>query len=731
MDMIALDAPLQPKGAAVATEAKLASETLPARYERVRQRSVRLVEGLEAEDMNVQSMPDASPLKWHLGHTSWFFETFVLSRFLPGYSVFHPDYGYLFNSYYEALGARHPRPERGLLTRPAITEIMFYRRFVDMHMQRLLSLPLDDEQTAMVALGLAHEEQHQELMLMDLLHLFNRSPLRPVYQSSWPADHEPGEAQFLHQPGGLVEIGSAGGAFHFDNEQPVHKVWLEPFEIADRLVTNRQWMQFIDDGAYTRPELWLSDGWAEVVGQGWTAPLYWERRNGRWHRMSLRGMEEVPPEAPVTHVSYYEADAFARWSAMRLPDEAEWEIAARHGALQQSDDVAWQWTRSAYAPYPGFVADAGAVGEYNGKFMVNQMVLRGGSAMSAPGHVRSGYRNFFRPGQRWMLSGVRLARDLPKVGSSGGDAGARAEFLEHVLAGLGKAEKQLSPKYFYDDAGSRLFEQICALEEYYPTRTETHLLQRVAGEIVAALPAQTVLVEFGSGASDKTRLLLDAGADRIQAYVAVDISADALWRAKQKLTRDYPTLQVVTVHGDFSKPLQLTDDIGGGERVGFFPGSTIGNFVQDEAIGFLRAARTLLGDGSRLILGADLVKRIDVMLAAYNDRDGVTAQFNKNLLVRINRELGADFDVSAFEHVAVWNESAQRIEMHLVSTQDQTVTLAGRRFRFRAGERLHTENSHKFTPERIAALAQAAGWKLGRSWLERAQPFGVFELLAV
>jgi ergothioneine biosynthesis protein EgtB len=382
------------------------------RYQRLRHHSEALVAPLNPEDMAAQSMPDASPAKWHLAHTTWFFETFLLSAYLPGYCQFHPTYSYLFNSYYEALGPRQPRPQRGLLTRPTINQVIDYRRYVDAHMATLLEAhSFSAETAALVRLGLAHEEQHQELLLMDILHLFSQSPLTPAYDPSWPADESGRSGRFKAVPGGLMELGASGASFAFDNEGPCHRVWLEPFEISDRLVTNGEWIAFVVEGGYHRPELWLSDGWAVVQGNKWEAPLYWVRDGERWQEMTLGGMRSIALEAPVSHISYYEADAYARWASARLPSEAEWERAAREGALEQADEVVWQWTRDAYGPYPGYRAEGGALGEYNGKFMIGQMVLRGGASVTPWGHARPSYRNFFRPEQRWMFSGLRLARD--------------------------------------------------------------------------------------------------------------------------------------------------------------------------------------------------------------------------------------------------------------------------------------------------------------------------------
>ena len=381
------------------------------RYLKIRSASDALAAPLSAEDCQVQSMPDVSPTKWHLAHTSWFFETFLLSEHQPGYRPFDPAYAVLFNSYYVGVGERHPRPRRGLLSRPSLDEVRVYRRHVDEAMRRLLQGRLAPALAALVELGLQHEQQHQELILMDIQHVLSCNPLEPAYEALPTACRETTEPSWSTIPGGVYEIGHAGETFAFDNESPRHRVWLEPFRIADRLVSAGDFIRFIDDGGYRRPELWLSDGWACVEAEGWEAPLYWRKDQGEWTRFSLQGRRPLDPAEPVLHVSYYEADAFARWAGKRLPTEAEWEVAASQGCLHQLYDQGWQWTASAYTPYPGFRPAEGAVGEYNGKFMVNQMVLRGASLATPLSHARLTYRNFFPPGARWAFSAIRLASD--------------------------------------------------------------------------------------------------------------------------------------------------------------------------------------------------------------------------------------------------------------------------------------------------------------------------------
>lgn len=711
---------------AVACTTARHERSLAERYATLRQRTQALVAALDPEDMVVQSMPDASPAKWHLAHTTWFFETFILGPNVPGYTVFDEIFGFLFNSYYEAIGPRHPRPMRGLLTRPSVARVMEYRAHVDTHMQVLLAEALDAQTESLLRLGLAHEEQHQELLVMDMQHLFAQSPLKPAFDPAWPLPAAGRIARFRRVGGGPVRIGAADEPFAFDNEGPRHTAWLEPFHIADRLVTNGQWLAFMTMGGYRRADLWLSDGWALALEEGWEAPLYWQREGEVWSHMTPAGWQPVDPDAPVTHVSYYEAEAYARWAGARLPTEAEWEHAVRsRPGLEQVDDVAWQWTASAYTPYPGFRATDDAVGEYNGKFMSGQMVLRGGATVTPPGHSRPSYRNFYRPGQRWMFSGVRLARDVP-----GEPEDERDTFLRDTLAGLSATPKSFSPKYFYDGAGSALFEAICATPEYYPTRTETALLGSIASELVTYLPEGAALLELGSGASEKTRLLLDA-APWLSAYVPVDISPDALQGAAERLRAAYPSLEVHPRVADFTRGIELPDDVAGRPVVAFFPGSTIGNFTPDEAVELLRTVRCSLGKGTRFIVGADQVKDTGTLIAAYDDAEGVTAAFNRNVLVRINRELGADFDTGAFEHRAIWNAYKARIEMHLVSRHAQRVTVAGQVFDFAAGESIHTENSHKFTPASFAALAQAGGWIVEREWVSPGPAFGLYVLKAV
>lgn len=398
------------------------------RFEALRARTLALAAPLSAEDQVVQSMPDASPTKWHLAHTTWFFETMILGE-SEGYAPFNPAYGYLFNSYYEALGPRQPRNLRGLLTRPSLDDVLAYRAHVDQAMRhRLHAGALSHEALARVVLGLAHEEQHQELLLTDVLHLLSCSPLGPAYDFDWPRldPVAPGVASFVPFSGGLVSTGTEvadgiDGPLAFDNEGPPHQVWLEPFGLADRLVSNADWLSFIADGGYRRPELWLSDGWAQVRAEQWTAPLYWVAGSEPRDVFGPRGREPLDPDAPVQHVSFYEAEAFARWSGRRLPTEAEWALAAqsRPEAFEQLFGAVWQWTASPYTPYPRFQPAAGALGEYNGKFMVNQMVLRGSSWATSPGHSRVSYRNFFQPHQRWQATGVRLTADAATLERAG------------------------------------------------------------------------------------------------------------------------------------------------------------------------------------------------------------------------------------------------------------------------------------------------------------------------
>jgi ergothioneine biosynthesis protein EgtB len=387
-----------------------ATSSIAQRYRQVRDATAALTASLSAEDCQVQSMPDVSPAKWHLAHTAWFFETFLLTPLLPDYRPFDPAYAVLFNSYYVGVGERYPRPQRGLLTRPSLEEVYAYRQHVDLAMERLMAQVPAAAWSMLVELGINHEEQHQELILMDIQHVLSCNPLDPVYRRAAASDLSECGCEWARIPGGLYEIGHAGGSFAFDNEAPRHRVWLEPFEIADRLVTAGDFLRFIEDGGYRRPELWLSDGWDTAEAQGWTAPLYWQQSGGHWTRFSLSGRAAVDPDEPVLHVSYYEADAYARWAGCRLPTEAEWEVSADQSALRQVGDWGWQWTASPYVAYPGFAPAAGAVGEYNGKFMINQYVLRGGSLATPEGHSRLTYRNFFPPAARWAFSAIRLAR---------------------------------------------------------------------------------------------------------------------------------------------------------------------------------------------------------------------------------------------------------------------------------------------------------------------------------
>lgn len=396
-------------------------------FQAVRQRSLQLAAPLSNEDCCAQSMADASPVKWHLAHTTWFFETFILEAREPDFAPFHPAFRVLFNSYYNGVGAKHPRAQRGLLTRPSLDEVRAYRQDVDARMRRLLAVQEDAALQELVTLGLQHEQQHQELILTDVKHLLAQNPVAPAYDgASMAPEPAPLPPAFLEFDGGLVEVGHDGRGFCFDNELPRHRSYVAPFAMASRLVTNGEFLAFVEAGGYRDPALWLAEGWDKVASGELAAPLYWRRHaDGGWHEFTLHGELPLDPARPVTHVSMYEADAYARWAGARLPTEVEWECAARlagietgrlHPGAAGGDGLAqmfgacWQWTSSSYAPYPGYAPAPGAIGEYNGKFMVNQYVLRGSSCATPAGHARASYRNFFPAGARWQFTGIRLAR---------------------------------------------------------------------------------------------------------------------------------------------------------------------------------------------------------------------------------------------------------------------------------------------------------------------------------
>jgi ergothioneine biosynthesis protein EgtB len=407
-------ASLRPSNPSLFSKSGTLSQDLVEAFLAVREETERRAAPLSPEDQLIQSMPDASPAKWHRAHTTWFFEQFLLGQHCPGYVPFHPDYAFLFNSYYVSVGPRHARHERGHITRPGAEEITAYRRHVDAAVAKFFRSAPEDvlkRIAPLVEVGLNHEQQHQELMLTDILHAFAENPIPPAYDPAWrfPAPTTGGGEDWITLNKGIHTVGHADDSFHFDNEKPAHRALVGPVKLARNLVTNAEWLAFIKDGGYRTPTLWLMDGFATVNKEDWQAPGHWHEIGGEWRIMTLGGLQPIDPNAAVCHVSYYEADAFARWSGRHLPTEMEWEVAARGNQLNDAYGIVWQWTRSSYSPYPGYRAIEGALGEYNGKFMVNQLVLRGSSLATPDGHSRVTYRNFFYPHHRWQFTGLRLA----------------------------------------------------------------------------------------------------------------------------------------------------------------------------------------------------------------------------------------------------------------------------------------------------------------------------------
>jgi dimethylhistidine N-methyltransferase len=757
-----------------------------ARFEAVRARTESLAAPLGPEDQVVQSMPDCSPTKWHRAHTTWFFDEFVLG-------TADPAVRFLWNSYYEAVGPRQPRQQRGLLTRPTCEEVAAYRQAVDE--QVLDALPaMTEAERALVELGCHHEEQHQELLLMDAKHLLAQNPLRPAYaeldatsrrggdgaggreHGAGGREHGAGSRDhgdswgWVGHDGGTVAVGHDGRGFAFDNEAPRHDVLLRPFGLADRLASCGDWLAFMADDGYRRPELWMSDGWATVAAEGWEAPLYWERDGVGWAQFTLGGLRSLDLTEPVVHVSWYEADAFARWAGYRLPTEEEWEAVAhplgaeglegsfldaavlhprapgphRAGSPpRQLFGEVWQWTASPYTPYPGFAPAAGAVGEYNGKFMVNQFVLRGGCCATPSRHARTTYRNFFPPAARWAFGGVRLATDdAPRPRRSRASAASVAplaitvevkldpadwstHLAEETRTGLGDRPPWTPPVWFYDDVGSALFEEITRLPEYYPTRAERSILAQRADEIARRTGADT-LVELGSGTSEKTRLLLDglARAGTLARFVPFDVSEATLRDAAESVARERPGLEIRAVVGDFHR--HLGEIPRRGRRLVAFLGGTVGNLDPIQRARFYFDVDAMLDHDEWFLLGTDLVKDRARLVAAYDDAAGVTAAFDRNALVVLNRELGADFDPEAFDHEAHWAEAESWIEMRLVARTPQVVRVAGLddlEVRFEAGEWLRTEISAKFTADGVRNELWQAGLVAQEQWTDPAGDF--------